>query len=196
MGQHFQSDDIAYGDALLEAVSLNESGKPPRVVIGSSVESKLLKQLSAYRGEEAPHYDVLLEDPSDNSLFVDYLGVAFEHFNEELFIDYELLASHRNMVCKGLKEYESDASIRQKYTWLAAYHNYVCRTFAERLMVASYEGVGPEELDLESVAENVLQHIVQFDCHPVLRPLDSRRLEHRLTTVKPSSHRNNQRLSD
>ena len=33
-GEHYQDDDIAYGKALLEAVGLDKSGKPPRLVIG------------------------------------------------------------------------------------------------------------------------------------------------------------------
>ena len=76
-GQYYQDQDIAYGKPLLEAVDLNESGKPPRLVIGSSVELLIAEHLSWYGGEWVPHHNQLLEDPCDGRLFVNYLWVAF-----------------------------------------------------------------------------------------------------------------------
>lgn len=92
-GLHYQDGDITYGEALLEAVDLDKSGDAPRLVIASSVEPLISKHLSWYSGGWAPHQDILLEDPRDGRLFVDYLSVAFEHFPDGP-IDYELLAAH------------------------------------------------------------------------------------------------------
>ena len=161
-GQHYQDDDIAYGLALLEAVDLNRSKSPPTVVIGLSVEPLILEHLSSYMGP-APRHDYLLEHPSDGSLFINYLGVAFEHFAEGWIIDHQLLAAHCKMVRRGLQEYESDTRIRPKYTWLATYHNYVCRSFADQFLAEGHERVDPEEIDLEAVAQSVLEHVVVND---------------------------------
>ena len=60
LGDHYQDDDIAYGEALLEAVDLDKSGGPPRLVIGSSLEHLIAAQLESYGdGGWAPHHDCL-----------------------------------------------------------------------------------------------------------------------------------------
>ena len=131
----------------------------------------------------APHHDYLLEHPSDGSLFINYLGVAFEHFAEGWIIDHQLLAAHCKMVCRGLQEYESDTRIRPKYTWLATYHNYVCCSFADQLLAEGHERVDPEEIDLKAAAQSVLEHVVPFDALPTEqspRLLDEQRLQQRL----------------
>lgn len=70
-GDHYQDEDVAYGDALLEAVVLDHSGGSPRLVIAPSVELLVADQLLAYgNGDGAPHYVELLEDPFDYRLFL------------------------------------------------------------------------------------------------------------------------------
>ena len=179
IGRHYQDDDIAYGDALLEAVDLSKSGKPPRLVVGTSVEPWILLQLSAYGDGPAPHHDELLEDPCDGLLYVNYLGAAFAYFPEE-GIDYQLLEGHKEMVYRGLQEHESDESVYRKYAWLAAYHNYVCRTFAEALLAANPIGLYADEIDLNAVAQNVLAKELPFDFKPSPLPFDLQRLKQRL----------------
>ena len=181
-GCHYQDDDIAYGRAFLEAVGLDKSGEPPRLVIASSVETLISKHLSWYSGGWAPHQDILLEDPRDGQLFIDYLSVAFEHFPDGP-IDYELLAAHSKNVNEGLCIYESEPRVRSKYTWLASYHNYACRAFANR-----FSDLGYEEADLEGVAiaeeaQRALKHLVHLEDQTEEqspRPLDAQRLRQRL----------------
>ena len=177
-GQHYQDEDIVYGAALLEAVDLNKSGKPPRLVVGSSVELLIAEHLSWYGGGWAPHHNQLLEDPRDGRLFINYLGVAFEHFPDGP-IDYQLLAAHRRKVRRCLRAYESDTSVHPKYTWLAIYHNYVCRTFADQFPVRGDEGADPEEMAIGAEARRVLDYLVPFTARPSEqppRPLDAQRL--------------------
>ena len=186
-GEHYQDRDVAYGEALLEAVDLDKSGGPPRLVIGSSVEPLISQHLSWYGGGRAPHHEELLEDPQDERLFVNYLEVAFEHFPDGP-IDWQLLSSHSENVCRGLREHESNVSVRQKYEWTATYHNYVCRTFASRYPVQGYEGADPEEMAASAEGQSALEHLVAFDGLPferlpleeVPRPLDVQRLQQRL----------------
>ena len=182
-GDHYQDDDIAYGKAFLEAVDLDKSGGPPRLVIAPSVEPLIEVHLSWYgNGGWAPHYEQLLEDPRDERLFVNYLDVAFEYFPEGP-VDYELLARHRDNVLRGLKDYESSPRVREKYKWMATYHNYVCRTFAERYSIQAHEGVDLEEMAYADEAQRTLEYMVP--CEDLAsaqspRPLDAKRLRQRL----------------
>jgi len=169
-GQHFQDQSIAFGEALLKAVDLNEKGKPPRLVIGSSVECLIAAHLTNYADmDSAPHFEILLEDPNDGRLFINYLWRAFEEFPDDP-IDRHLLAAHRNNVVKGLEEHRPDTDVGKKYSWLATYHNYVCRDFAEHY---------PTE-----EAREALNYLVHFAGLPnsILPPrrLDSDLLEQRL----------------
>ena len=166
-GRHYQDQDIAYGEALLEAVDLNESGKPPRLVIGSSTERLIAEHLSWYGGGWAPHHDQLLEDSCDGQLFVNYLKVAYENFPDGP-IDYPFLAAHGKRVHRNLRAYEPDTRERQKYEWIATYHNYVCQTLAEQI----------------GEARPALDHLVSIenlDPQQPPRPLDAQRLRQRVT---------------
>lgn len=186
VGLHYQDDDIAYGEALLEAVKLDQSGTSPRLVIGPSVEPLISKHLESY-GDSwwAPHYQHLLEDPGDERLFVNYLGAAFEYFPDGP-IDWQLLDKHREKVLAGLSRYESDMRVWPKYRWAAVYHNYVCNTFA-----AQFPDHGDGEMDLEEMTVNAeAQRAVDYlipdetltkDLVP--RQLDARRLRRRSAAI-------------
>ena len=184
-GHHYQDQDIAYGDALLEAASLNETGKPPRLVIGSSLEPMISEHLSWY-GDKlwAPHYRRLLEDPDDKKLFVNYLGIAFAYYPDGP-TNYRLLAAHRKAVRKGLREHESNPSVRSKYVWLATYHNFVCRTFTEEFPNYGYEWDDSEEMTIRLEAQRGLDYILPFEANPDVQtplPLQAQRLRERLTS--------------
>lgn len=179
-GEHYQDDDIAYGKALMEAVDLDESSGAPRLVIASSVEPLILSHLSSYSYfDRAPHYYHLLEDPKDGRLFVNYLEVAFEYFPDDQ-INHQLLAEHKKMVCSRLREYESDPRIRQKYEWIATYHNYVCKTFADQYQFQGYEEADLERMTYCCEAQSVLEHFVDFEANAEVqapRPINVQRLQ-------------------
>ena len=172
-GDHYQDDDIAYGLALLEAVDLDKSGAAPRLAISQSAEDLITQQLTSYADVTvAPHYSHLLRDPSEGRLFVNYLEVIFENFLES-GIDYDLLKVHRDNVSKGLQKYESIASVKEKYEWLATYHNYVCREFAEQWhSVLSHPEASPEDMDFAEEAQGALDFLVPFDGLPPPQRLD------------------------
>lgn len=182
-GAHYQDENLVYGKALLEAVDLDKSGGQPRIVIGQSVEPLILKHLSWYGySNTTPHHDYLLEDSSDERLFVNYLATAFQFFPDGP-IDLGFLEAHCNEIRKGLKENESDLGIRSKYIWLATYHNFVCRTFAERYPAYGDEWTDPEEIAVRVAAQRTLDFIVPFGSDLKIqppRPLDARRLQRRL----------------
>ena len=67
---------------------------------------------------------------------------------------------------RGLRENESCQSVREKYEWLAKYHNFVCRNFAERY--AKLRSVALDEEDLANIAEaqEVLDYIAPLEEDP------------------------------
>ena len=171
-GNHFQDNDIAYSKALIEAVDLEKSSRAPKLAIAESVEPWIRRQLSSYGHVQwSPHYDALLQDSDDGRLFVNYLDVVFEHYND-LEIDYGLLAAHKETVANGLMEHEDKEDVLWKYRWLATYHNYACRTFAERFPFPSHEDADPEYSDLCALAQHALDYLVPCEELPPPRPLN------------------------
>ena len=187
-GSHYQDDDLAYGDALLEAVGLDQSGGAPKLVIAPSVEPLIVKQLSSYGiGGGAPHYEELLEDPLDEYLFVNYLGAELGHF-PEYPIHRKLLPAHRERVLNGLRDHKSDPHVRWKYEWLAGYHNYVCRRFAELHDLQGDEGADPEQQCHGAEAQRALDYLVPVEGVQSPRPLDAKRLRRRLSSPPEGEH--------
>ena len=58
----------------------------------------------------------------DGELFLNYLQAVLGNFPD--FLDYSPISAHRDRVSEYLREYESNENIRQKYEWVATYHNY------------------------------------------------------------------------
>ena len=181
VGLHYQDQDIAYGPALLEAVDLDKSGGSPRLVIAPSAEQLIATQLTSYdQVTSSPHYWELLEDTTDNKLFINYLGLAFENFRD-FGIDRELLGSFRDTVLNGLQEHRLNPQVRQKYEWLATYHNYVCSEFADLW----YEVRNDPDADLEDLAfsddaQGARDYLVAIDALHPPRRFDSERLRGQL----------------
>ena len=188
-GYHYQDVDIAYGEALLEAVDLEKSCGPPRLVIGSSVEPLIVAQLAAYGVDGwAPHHVELVEDPQDGRLFVNYLEVATFGDFPEVPINFECLAKHRKHVCRGLADNKSNSHVRSKYEWAATYHNFVCRTLADRYSLQHDEWVDDEHPAFGAEAQRALDYLVpDVTCPPECTPrlLDARRLCQRLGVIWP-----------
>ncbi len=143
----------------------------------------ILDHLSSYGYYRPPHHDSLLEDRHDGRLFVNYLEVAFEAFREDPFsssIDYELLAAHQESVRGCLRKYESNKNVLQKYIWIASYHDYVCRTFADKYSIDGDEDHDSEAIKIE--AQRALEYLV-LDAKQPFRTLDAQRLKQRLSTA-------------
>ena len=177
-GDHYQAGDIVFGNALLEAVGLDKSGGPPRLVIAPSVEPLILEHLAYYGDGDAPHHVSLLEDPCDGQLFLNYLEAVLGHFPD--FYDYAPIATHRDQVSECLRRYESDERIRQKYEWVAGYHNYSCTELAERHPVPTTEWADPEYATAAMWAQGLPNYIIPIEGQASPLPLDAKRLRQRL----------------
>ena len=181
VGPHYQDQDIAYGPALFEAVDLDKSGGSPRLVIAPSAERLIAHQLTSYdHVTSAPHYWELLEDSADSQLFIDYLGIAFENFQES-GIDRELLGAFRGTVSNGLQKHRLNPRVWQKYKWLATYHNYVCSEFADSwYAVRNAPDADLEALSFSDEAQGALDFLVDINALPPPRRFDAERFQGRL----------------
>ena len=161
-GRHYQDENIVLGEAFLDAVDLDQSGSAPRLVVGPPLELWILAQIETYADGVAPHYDYLLEDMNDQVLFINYLAIAYEVFPDEP-IDLQFLETHKNTVLSGLRENEFNQSVREKYEWLARYHNFVCRDFAGRYAELSGVAMDEEGLAIIAEAQQVLEYVVPLE---------------------------------
>ncbi|WP_156438295.1 hypothetical protein [Burkholderia sp. BDU5] len=101
------SDRFLFGPALVEAVELEKVALFPRVLLSQSV--------LRYIKPEGRYSSLALRD-ADGRVFLDYLG-------RKIFLESKL-KWHRKFVQGGLTENVSRVRERQKYEWLARYHNF------------------------------------------------------------------------
>ena len=161
-GDHYMDDDIVFGDALLEAVSLNKSGGPPRISLAPSAVEMVRRHLGFYaEPRHAPQYEDLLED-ADRAIFLNYLGDAFHAFPES-GVFFDLIEGHQKSIINGLEKYKGEPGIRAKYEWAARYHNFVCSDFARRHPI-------PHDPDFEELyalaaeeAQKLLEYVINIE---------------------------------
>jgi len=169
-GSHYMDDDIVFGDALLEAVSLDKGGGAPRLSLAPSALELVRGQLSFYGGQvpATPHYHDLLQD-ADDVIFLNYLSEAFIDWPEGGIL-FEIFEQHKKTVIEGLTKYKAFPGIRAKYEWAARYQNFVCEEFAKRYPseptaddIDGYYAVQCEE------AQKLLEYIIDIEslaAHP------------------------------
>ncbi len=158
---------------------MDKTSGPPRLMIAPSIKPLILEHLSGYGGVESPYHHMLLEDSQDGELFLNYLQAVLGNFPD--FLDYSPIGAHRDHVSEYLREYESHENIRQKYEWVATYHNYACTEVAERYTVPDPEWADPEHFDVAYAAKGLLEFLVSIDYRPPPRPFDVERLRQRVS---------------
>ena len=158
-GYHYMDDDIVLGDALIEAHSLDNEGRPPRIVLAESMKAHIKEHFGYYSSPEvAPQFDELLLD-SDNEIFLNYLDEAFSIFpDRDIF--FECLEGHKSAIEKNFEKYSNNLRVRQKYEWAARYHNFVCREMAEKYPLSNDLDQGFEyKMESES-ANKTLDYLI------------------------------------
>lgn len=97
------TDQYLFGPALVETVTLEKAALFPRVLVSEAA--------LRYIKPGDPRTSLLLRD-SDGQTFLHYLSSEND------------LSWHREYVQNGLQKYANRVHERQKYEWLARYHNY------------------------------------------------------------------------
>lgn len=142
-GNHYMDNDIVFGNALIEATTLDKSGGPPRISLSRSAIKLIEKQLGFYANKEgSPHYRFLLRD-FDGKIFLNYLSEAFIGFPDD-GIYFDVFEKHKNVIMQGLKDNGNNSRVRSKYEWVARYHNFICQEFIDSHPITS-------DLDIDDI---------------------------------------------
>jgi hypothetical protein len=128
LGKHFMSDDIVFGDALLEAVAEDKAGGPPCITLSPAITPLFQQHLGFYTNtKDAPQYIDLLED-SDGSIDLNYLEQAFFAYPDG-GIFFDVIEAHQKTIIQGLSKFKDVPGVVSKYEWAARYHNFICQEF-------------------------------------------------------------------
>lgn len=154
------------GPALVEAVLLEEeTAVVPRVLLSTEAFAYALYigDLSygskAYQSEWNGTYMV----DADGRAFVNYLDTALmaEQEDEGLAADY--LQQHKDVVVDLLTTYSKPSRIREKYVWVAQYHNAFC---AQHLQSDSLQITHPDLTLLEDMFPRPFRPLFEPDPDP------------------------------
>ncbi len=162
-GLHYMDNDVVFGDALLSAVKLDKNGGPPYLSLDSEAVKRVQGQLAFYGAPTSgtPQHYFLRED-SDGKIFVNYLSLVEGAFPDGDLL-FDLIAGHRSTIESGLRDYRSIPSVRAKYEWVARYHNYYCREFAQSYPVSTSPEADPEAVAISEEAQRVLEYIIDIE---------------------------------
>lgn len=130
-GKHYMDENIVFGDALIDAYSIETKGGPPRIVISPNMYEIIKEQFDFYyTPSSSPHYKDLLVD-TDGSIFLNYLNLVTIAESEGIIFS-DILLAHRNKIMENLNAYAKEPSVLQKYEWSANYHNFICNDIADK----------------------------------------------------------------
>lgn len=124
-GMLYIDQGFVVGGALVDAVVLEEDvAVHPRIVLSEECAAITVLDGRDY-GDAAssPWNDQLLVD-ADGRVFVDYLSALLDSPSDELLETG--VAEHRDRVEAALASFPDSGRIREKYRWVAEYHNFVC----------------------------------------------------------------------
>lgn len=125
-GELHVSEQLVFGKALVEAYGLHsdQTGKPPRIILSSLARKLVERHLGFYSNPAAaPQAKQLLIDEADNEVFVDYLSATNY---SEYGTDWQMLTQHQEFIQHNLEQHKGHRQVRQKYEWLARYHDFFC----------------------------------------------------------------------
>jgi predicted RNase H-like HicB family nuclease len=145
-GPMYLGKHAAYGKALLDAVEIEKSrSKFPRIVLDAQARTLANTHISYYANPtHAPQNCRLLID-EDDELFVDYLSESAVEWSDGMMCEpgrsgiqpdtcplrisaygRDVFKRHKAIVEQRLRNFIGSDSVRSKYEWVAAYHEWWC----------------------------------------------------------------------
>lgn len=159
-GELYVDDHMVFGPALIDAHNLDVQGAPPRLGLAASLLQRIAQHVRYYGPTWTPYASQLLQDATDGTVFLNYLSIAFEDFPDSTF-NLELLAAHRREVEKRLLDPLIPRGVRDKYSWVARYHNLVISRFASEWSgSAQNEDLDSEQVSIAEEAQLALEHLI------------------------------------
>jgi hypothetical protein len=128
VGKLIHNHDLIFGPAMIRAYELEQSTVFPRIAI----DPDLLTRYSSGRELVAAHHvshtvdsayiDPLLWRDTNGVCSVNYIEECEHNFDDSRYYPV-FMKKHRDAIVDGLQN--KDSRIKEKYAWLAAYHNSV-----------------------------------------------------------------------
>lgn len=131
-GELFLDENTAFGPAILEAHNIEQKHAcHPRIVLSEKVVDKVNLHLGFYGGRAyAPQHRIVLRELG-GPLFIHYLHHLILDYCDIVTLDVQKLAIHKENVIHNLELYKANSQIRDKYEWVASYHNYFCAQYKQ-----------------------------------------------------------------
>ena len=116
-GLNYMDENVVFGKAMIHGHELEACvAKYPRIILDNAL-LPLIDFLD----------DNLYIDEDDGRCFINYLTMA-SHNGKSIS---KYLNDHKKFITKNIEKYSATPSIRDKYAWLARYHNFFCSNFCE-----------------------------------------------------------------
>ena len=128
VGSIVKSYKQLFGPAMIKAYDIERGvAKFPRIVVDDSVIRETKRNPLLLRAHDVPSHGIgsLLRRDKDGQMFVDYLRRPYWDRGYRSF-----LKAHRELILKQLEATKDNENVRQKYEWMAGYHN---RTISDLL---------------------------------------------------------------
>ncbi|HVF11966.1 MAG TPA: hypothetical protein VNA87_02660 [Actinomycetota bacterium] len=134
LGDFYMDSRLATGPALLEAVTLeHEVATFPRIILSDSCAGLAMENGPWNAGDLIQAWNNLLLVDADGRVFVHYLANAIDAGpNGDQAWHESVLTDHRAATLEGLATAAGNQRIREKYVWVANYHNFVCRELSHQ----------------------------------------------------------------
>lgn len=126
VGEMFSDDSITFGPALVEAVRLEHRSNFPRIALSEDLVDIVNYHFQHYGDhDDNPFYHELMRSP-DGTVFVSCLGVSQEADSSEE--SRHIVDLHKAAISQQLQA-DSEPKVREKYEWVAGYHDAYCARF-------------------------------------------------------------------
>lgn len=129
----YMDENIVLGPALIESYNL-ESKKAiyPRIILSDDVVKIVKEHINYYADREfSPQNKEYLVD-IDGIHFINYLFILFYDIEYPTDYIFKEITEHKNVVEECLVLHIDDYKLFEKYSWVAKYHNFFCKTFITR----------------------------------------------------------------
>lgn len=126
----YMDENIVLGPALIESYKLeSEKAIYPRIILSNEVVDIVKIHINYYSDKKySPQNKEYLVD-IDGFHFINYLFIMFyDHEHPTEYILKEI-TEHKNVVEECLASHIDNYKLFDKYSWVAKYHNYFCKTF-------------------------------------------------------------------
>jgi len=138
VGDVYLQGDLIFGPAMVRAYELENSYAIfPRIVVDPAVITAYAEEPAMQGDDNDPEEDVgyfttLLREGDDQIPFVDYL-TGLQDVLDEPDEYISMLRQHRSRLVAAANALSGFNNAKQKYLWLASYHNAVCTGLPENV---------------------------------------------------------------